>query len=352
MSLENNNLNDRLHLRIGLFGGTFNPVHVGHLQVLQSVRNRVGLDKVYVIPAAQNPNKLAIEGPSPEQRLEMLKIGLGGLEFVEIDDQELKRGGVSYSIQTVQSYSKTTAPENLFLIIGLDQLEEFDRWKDFSQILSLCNLIVCSRPGHQMPITAEELPEGLRPLVAEFDRSFIQLNTGRSIEFVRMTDVDVSSNEIRKRLRIGRSVDRHLTIPVEEYIRENKIYGEFKERISNYLEFTQFCAEKLNARKAISVRGFDLRHMDAPTEFTLVASGTSTRHTGALAELLVREVKEEYNVLPQSVEGLSEGRWVLLDYGALIVHVFYDYVRQEYRIEELWKHAKTVPISEETATPT
>ena len=85
------------------------------------------------------------------------------------------------------------------------------------------------------------------------------------------------------------------------------------------------------------VKGYDLTKMSAPSEYAVIASGTSTRHAASMAENLVVAVKEEYNVLPQSVEGIDEGRWVLVDYGSLIIHLFYDFVRQEYSLENLWR---------------
>lgn len=333
--------------RVGIFGGTFNPLHTGHINAITTVRSRLGLDAIGVVPAAQNPRKLPVEGPTNEQRLEMLRVGLADFDFVEIDEQEIKRGGPSYSVDTVKAYAERVKPDDLYLIVGLDQFEVFDTWKDYGKILELANLVVCSRPGHQLPFSADELPEGLRKHVAAFDRSYVQLDTGRGIDFVRLQDVDVSASEVRKRLRSGRGVDRHLTIPVEEYIRTQGLYGPLKERIGDYEDFTRFCGGVLNGRKAVNVRAFDLRQADAPAEFTLIASGTSTRHAQSLAESVAREVKEEYGVLPQSVEGVAEGRWVLVDYGALIVHVFYDYVRQEYRLEDLWKAGAPVDLPAE-----
>jgi nicotinate-nucleotide adenylyltransferase len=96
------------------------------------------------------------------------------------------------------------------------------------------------------------------------------------------------------------------------------------------------------------VRAFDLQDLGATTDFTLIASGTSTRHAASIAENLAMAVKEEFNLLPQSVEGVDEGRWVVVDYGSLIVHVFYDFVRQEYRLEELWKNGKEIQVKDQT----
>jgi nicotinate-nucleotide adenylyltransferase len=238
-------------------------------------------------------------------------------------------------------------PEDLYLIVGLDQFEEFDKWKEFTEILTLANLIVVTRPGLTLPFGEEDLPAGLKNLVAVFDRQYVALTTGRSIEFVRLQDVDVSASDIRKRLRTGRNVDRHLSIAVEEYIREQGLYAPLGPKIGDYEAFTRFCATALFAKKAINVRGFDLQRTEAPTEFTLIASGTSTRHASALAEAVSRAVKDEFNVFPQSFEGGSEGRWVVLDYGSLMGHIFYDFVRQEYRLEDLWRSGRDLQIKEE-----
>ena len=128
------------------------------------------------------------------------------------------------------------------------------------------------------------------------------LTTGRSIEFVRLQDVDVSASDVRKRLRSGRNVDRHLSIKVEEFIREKNLYGPLGPKIGDYEAFTGFCSQVLFDKKGIKVRAFDLRETEAATEFTLIASGTSTRHASSLAEAISRAVKDEYNVFPQSAE--------------------------------------------------
>jgi nicotinate-nucleotide adenylyltransferase len=335
--------------RIGIFGGTFNPLHMAHLNCITTVRSRLKLDKIMVVPAARNPNKSPVEGPSDEQRLAMLDRGLAEYkDFVETDEQEIRRGGFSYSVDTVANYARTVPPENLYLIIGLDQFEEFDKWKDYERILTLANLVVVTRPGHSLPYTAADLPERLQKLVADFDRQFIQLETGRSIEFIRLQDLDISSTEVRKRLRTNRNVDAQLSIAVEEYIREQGIYAPIGPKVGDFEKFTNFCAQALYSKKAINVQGFDLRKIEGATEFSLIASGTSTRHASSLADAVQKAVKEEFNVFPMSVEGISEGRWVLLDYGSLIVHVFYDFVRQEYRLEDLWKTGQNLGLKDET----
>lgn len=334
-------------MRVGIFGGSFNPPHMGHINSLVTVQKKAGLDKVHVVPASQNPLKMEVEGPSAEQRLELVKKALStyGKQFV-VDDQEIKRGGLSYTIDTVINLRKEVEPEDLFLIIGADQFDEFSQWKDYQKILTEANLVVTTRPGWEIPQEAEELPEYLKALVAEYDFNFIELKTGRNVQFIRLQDVEVSATEVRKLLRTGRPVDKVLPLSVESYIREHKLYRPIGDRVGDFAKFAEFCGNILFSKKGIQVRGFDLTGLAAPTEFALIASGTSTRHAVSLAENVVQAVKEEYNVLPQSVEGVEEGRWVLIDYGSLIVHVFYDFVRQEYSLEKLWKDGKDMNLKD------
>lgn len=334
-------------MRVGIFGGSFNPPHLGHLNSLQTVAKKAGLDQIRVVPAAQNPLKIEIEGAGAEQRLEMTKLALQGwgAQFV-VDDQEIRRGGKSYTIDTIKNIRKEVEAEDLFLILGMDQFDQFSSWKKYDKILSEANLIFTSRPGFQFPDSVEELPEYLKSLVADFDFNFIELNTGRSIQFIKLEDIAVSATQIRKNIRIGRNVSKMIPLSVETYIRDHNIYKTGDTKIKNYEQFTDFCAQVLYSRKALQVKGFDLRQMSAPSEFAIVCSGSSTRHTSSLGENLMKVVKEEFNLYPQNVEGVDEGRWVIMDYGALIVHVFYDYIRQEYSIEKLWNQAKEINLVE------
>lgn len=334
-------------MKVGIFGGSFNPPHNGHLNAITTVAKKTGLDKVHVVVAAQSPLKSPTEGPTPEQRLEMTKAAFAqyGSQYV-VDDQEIVRGGKSYTIDTVMSMRQSVDAKDLFLVIGADKLFELDRWKDWEKIISETNLIVTSRPGYDLPNEEDELPEFLKAHVADYDFNFVELKSGRSIQFLNLTDVEISGTELRKWLRTGRPVEKYLPLAVEGFIREHKIYRNLGDRIGNYASFTEFCAAVLFSRKGINVKGYDLTEMTAPSEYTLIASGTSTRHAVSMAENVIQAVKEEYNVYPQSLEGTDEGRWVLVDYGSLIIHVFYDFVRQEYNLENLWKQGKDMGLTD------
>ncbi len=335
-------------MKIGIFGGSFNPPHNGHVNSITTVQKKMGFDKIHIIPNFQNPIKIQTEAPGPEHRIEMARLAFStyGSAFY-VDDTELKRGGKSYTIDTIQSLRKEYAAKDLYLIIGADNFETFSEWKDYKKILEEVNLVVTTRPGYQIHESENEWPDYLNGLVAESDFGTLELTTGRSVEFITLEDLDISSSELRKKLRVGRPVEKYLPLAVERYIKDNKLYRSTNEKITDYKKFTEFCAQVLFDKKGIAVRGFDLQKLATTTDFTLIASGTSTRHSASMAENLVMAVKEEFNVLPQGVEGVDEGRWVVVDYGALIVHVFYDFVRQEYKMEDIWKDGVEIPLKDQ-----
>ena len=334
-------------MKVGIFGGSFNPPHMGHVACLSTVQKKAGLDKIIVIPTFQSPLKTQVEGPTPEQRLEMVKLALQGFgNQFEVDDQEIKRGGTSFTIDTVKQYRKKVEADDLYLIVGADHLELFSSWKDYKNLLKEVNIIFTTRPGFEIPTSKEQLPQYLQELILDYDFNFMELTTGRNIQFVRIPDVDISASDLRKKIRTQRPVDKFLPLSVESYIKKHRLYADLKEKIQDYQKFTEFCAHQLFAKKAIQVKGFDLRSFSSLSEFALVTSGTSTRHASSLADNLVQAVKDEYRIHPQSLEGMDEGRWVVVDYGSLIVHIFYDYVRQEYNIEKLWRDGKDLNLKD------
>lgn len=329
---------------IAIYGGTFDPFHMGHIYCIQNILEKTKIEQVNVVPAYQNPLKEKGDGPTPEQRLEMARVALQDFDSVEIDDQEINRGGKSYTILTVDNYLEKYESDQLHLVIGLDEFYQLHKWKDFDQLLEKCNFLVVSRPGNLLPFSKEDLPEPLRKYVDALDRTFIAFKTGRTVEFLKVAGFDVAATEIRKFLKTGRSVDKFLDLRVQEYIRENNLYPLIGPKVGDYREFTKYCADRLYYSKAINLKAFDLTEVQSPSGFAIVASGTSKRHAQSLADWLKKEVKNQYGLSPLSVEGMEEGRWVLLDYGELIVHIFYDYVRMEYNIESLWKEGKDLGL--------
>lgn len=338
-------------MKVGIFGGSFNPPHNGHVNSLTTVQKKMGFDLIHIIPNSQNPLKIPMDGPGPEHRLEMTKQAFAsyGPAF-HVNDIELNRGGKSYTIDTIKELLKTYKSSELYLIIGADNFDTFSQWKDYKKILELANIVVTTRPGYEIPENEDEWPDYLAPLVADGDFGTIELTTGRSIEFITLNDLDISSSELRKKLRVGRPAEKFLPLSVESYIKQHGLYKTGSHKISNFKTFTDFCAQVLFDKKAIALKAFDIQGVSSSSDFTLIGSGTSTRHASSMAENLVKAVKDEFNVYPLSIEGVDEGRWVVVDYGALIVHLFYDFVRQEYRLEDLWKQGTELKLVDQSAS--
>jgi nicotinate-nucleotide adenylyltransferase len=331
--------------KVGIFGGSFDPFHYGHLNSMVSVAEGLRLHAVKAIPTNRAPLRLQTQGASPAQRLEMCVLGVAEhKDLIDVESLEIDRGGTSYSIDTLNELTEREPETQFSLIIGLDQFKKFDEWKEFDEIVKIADLVVTSRPGSEFPATAERFPPGLRPLIEDFDGKQALLTTGRTIYFIQLADVDASATEIRRKIRLGQTV-HHLVPPlVESYFRDNHLYESVAKDIGDFKEFTTFCATFIKEKGGINVRAFDLAQTSSATDYTVIASGTSTRHSASLAESLVKEIKKEWGVWPQSLEGQGEGRWIVIDYGALIVHSFYDYVRSEYRLEDLWKAGHEIKL--------
>lgn len=335
-------------MKRGIFGGSFNPPHMGHIQVMTEVQKKFGLDVIHMIPSNQNPLKISLEGPTSQQRLEMTELAIKsfGGQFIA-DDREIRRGGQSYTVDTLKELAKEFPKDSLHLILGADLFEQIDQWKNYSELFDLANIIVVARPGYELPDELEALPKWLKKHVAEFDFNFGEMNSGKSLQFLTMKAVDISSTQLRKALRTNRPADQFLPLATETYIKENKIYLSQGKKVTDFSHFVKFCSQILFDKKVIQPMGYDISSISSTTEFVIIGSGNSTKHASSMAENLVRAVKDEYQLSPYHIEGVEEGRWVVLDYGSLMIHLFYDYVRQEYSLEELWKNAKNLNLQDE-----
>src|SRR5215472_8741776 len=133
-------------MRIALFGGSFNPIHLGHLRAAEEDREAMGLDLIYFVPAASPPHKPPVGLAPAEHRLEMVRLATKGNRYFMVSDVELRRGGSSFTIDTVRYFRTAThvQPE-LFLIMGGDQFGELDTWREADEITSLCNIVVHTR---------------------------------------------------------------------------------------------------------------------------------------------------------------------------------------------------------------
>jgi len=325
----------------GIFGGTFNPIHKGHINSLLTVKSALRLDKIFIVPTYRTPLRNQEDYTSPRNRYEMVKLAIEhlGKEYV-CSNVELLRKGISYTIDTIEELQRKNREDDFYLIIGADQFLEFEHWHQYGSILQKANLVVTSRPGNEVSSAVGAWPQKIASMVAHKKGDIIELMSGKKIVWVQLKDINVSASEIRRRLRTGAPVKEMLTKEVEHYISQHDLYRSRADRISDFSELLRFCAQALADKKAFDIMAKDMTGLTKPVEYTLVCSATSRKHAASLAENLMDSVKEQFNVYPQYMEGLDEGQWVVLDYGSLMVHIFYDFVRMEYKLEEIWKQAQ------------
>ena len=199
--------------RMIVFGGSFNPVHLGHLIMAEDAREQFQADRVLFVPAAQPPHKPAAALAAPEHRIEMLRLAVQDHAAFSVSDLEIRRGGVSYSVDTVEHLRRERPDRALLFLVGGDTLPEIHLWRDVYRLLDLCEVITLVRPGYPPDrLRADGL--GLRePWASRLARG---VATGHQ--------VDIASSEIRQRIATGRSI-RYLVPPaVERYIRVHHLY--------------------------------------------------------------------------------------------------------------------------------
>jgi nicotinate-nucleotide adenylyltransferase len=219
-----------LSQRLGILGGTFNPIHYGHLAAAEEVRDRLKLDRVLFIPSYLPPHKLEEDVPSAAQRMEMVRLAISGNAHFEPSDLEIKRGGTSYTIDTIKALHHTYPGAELNFITGLDTFLEIRAWHEWETLLTLCCFVVLSRPGYHfadmMKIDFMRCAE--KELIA-LDRGDMKHALIRSGTFTIVLETvplyDISSTGIRERVKEGRTIKYHLPEAVEIYIMNKRLYG-------------------------------------------------------------------------------------------------------------------------------
>jgi nicotinate-nucleotide adenylyltransferase len=190
-------------VKFGIYGGSFDPVHLGHLLVAQAAIEELGLDKLFFIPAAQSPFKTENQLALAQVRLQLLRLALAGKTNCEIDEQEIKRGGISYAIETVRDYAKRFPKAKLFYLIGADNISKLNEWREANELAKLAEFVAIPRPGE----SALEFPKPFR---------------GR---FLKGFPVEISSSQIRARVKAGLPIENLVPPFVAEAICRDHFYA-------------------------------------------------------------------------------------------------------------------------------
>ena len=216
--------------RLGILGGTFNPIHFGHLAAAEEVRDRLKLEKVIFIPSFLPPHKIDDDIPSAVQRQEMVRLALKGNLHASVSDMEIRRGGRSYTVDTIEALQLSHPGTELYFLTGLDSFLEIRTWKDWDRLLTLCSFVVISRDGYRFrdiaPLGFLDVPEQELSALDAREKDQVMITAGSiRVYLERVPFYDISSTDIRTRVREGRSFKYHLPEAVEHYIIENKLYA-------------------------------------------------------------------------------------------------------------------------------
>ncbi len=206
--------------RIGVLGGTFDPVHRGHLAMAEAARTACRLDRVLFMPAHQPPHKRC--HVAQEHRLAMLHLAVDGIEGCEVSDFELRRPGPSYTVDTLAALARELGPDTgIFFLIGADAFAEIQTWKEPQRLLDHASLVVIARPSYPLP-AEPALP--LHRLVRRDDATWQDPRSGNVVRLLVMEPVSCSSTEIRRRLAVGRDISDMVPPPVYRYILAHHLY--------------------------------------------------------------------------------------------------------------------------------
>ena len=215
-------------MRIAILGGTFDPIHYGHLRIAEEVRESLHLNRVLFIPTNIPPHKTREEMTPGELRLKMVGLAIKDNPSFELSDIEIRRGGLSYTIDTVKELKQRSSEElDITLIVGVDSFNYITTWCEYERLFELVDFAVVPRPGYPTKKLAELIPVALaRKFWYDSNIDAYMNSYGHKVTYLQTTCLDISSSSIRERIRAGRSV-RYLMPPgVEEFIEEQRLYRE------------------------------------------------------------------------------------------------------------------------------
>ena len=195
--------------RIGIIGGTFDPIHLAHVNIAKEAKDRLNLDKVIFIPAGSQPLKIDKKVTRASLRFNMVEKAIEGYDGFEVSDYEIKKQGISYTFETLEHFKKED--EELFFITGADCLLSLEKWKNVKRIFELCTLVVLTRPGYDE-----------RSLYKQKD--YIEEKYNGKIVILELEGMDISSTEIRGLVKEGKNISKLVASEVFKLIKNNDLY--------------------------------------------------------------------------------------------------------------------------------
>lgn len=201
-------------MKIGVFGGTFDPIHNGHLAIAEETRNRLGVAEILFVPAGSPWQKADLPISAVEQRVEMVRLAIADRPYCKLSTAEIDRPGPSYTVDTIaELLSQYGAGAEFFFILGWDSLAEFPQWREPSRLVKMCYLVAVPRPGY--------LPPDLDSLEAAIP------GISQRVVLLDKPQLDISATAIRQRIAMGDSIAHLVPGAVERYIKEHRLYTRY-----------------------------------------------------------------------------------------------------------------------------
>ncbi len=332
---------------VGIFGGTFDPIHLGHRKAVDLMCEQLPFDRVHWVLSARPPHKDQVSA-SIEQRFKMLQLALEDEPKFVADDTEIKRRQKSYTIDTVRAFKKDYPSSQLCVIIGGDSLHNLHTWKCYDELMQGVNWVVMNRPGY-----SPNVPSALASRLVESPAELRQHAAGKIWVFDG-SQFDVSSTQLRSTLSNDdfrgafESISAHLQADVLAYIQANQLYqaakhdpslyttdGSSMEQIMNSEQVKDQVIDALEDVKGQDIKVMDIADISDFADFMIVVSGTSDTHVKALARSASDKLRTA-GVKPLNEDGSEVGEWVLVDFGDVVLHVMRPEVRAYYDLEKLW----------------
>ncbi len=217
-------------MRIGVCGGTFDPVHYGHLIAGAETADVLGLERVIYIPAKRPPHKTNAVITDALHRMNMLRIALGNNSQFDTNDMEIKRSGLSYTVQTMEKLKKENPPKEFYFIMGQDAFLELETWYRYQELFSWCRVVVVTRPDSEK-IEKKRFSSILQELINTrsvwcgfYDLSLVRLSENWRICFLQIPGMHISGSDIRTRVKSGRSIRYLVPEGVWDYIHKHELY--------------------------------------------------------------------------------------------------------------------------------
>lgn len=313
---------------IAIFGGTFDPIHLGHLRAVEMVCQQVSFECVHWVLSARPPHKNQTSA-SIEHRFKMLELALEGHSNFIADDTEIKNLAASYTVDTVETFRQRYPDAKLTLIIGGDSLLNLTRWHRYHDLVEMSNWVVMNRPGYDLLLAPE-----LKDRLVKNPQHLANFDNGK-IWICEHSEFEISSTKLRNELATQNSRQlskEFLSDVVFAYIKAQQLY---KIRAMKPEQIKDQVIEALENVKGQDLRVIDITDISDFADYMIVVSGTSDTHVKALARSASDHLRVQ-GVIPLNEDGADVGEWVLVDFGDVVLHVMRPEVREYYDLEKLW----------------